>query len=133
VSLKIFFQVQENTEVFTLSFLRVRDLNKTILKQNGIPFLSHAVSSDGEIMSYDLVSIHTLICLDNPYRINPLVQTYNFFSYIMVRNSLCFRGHSLSPNDTWGGSKIGQKSVTYYLNGSLFLLCWRINKNPLNS
>ena len=55
MSLKICFQVQENTEVFTLSFLRVKDLSKNILRQNGIPFLSHALSSDGEIMSYDLV------------------------------------------------------------------------------
>ncbi len=36
---------------------------------------------------------------------------------------MCPEGsESVSPNDTWvRGSKIGQKSVTYYLNGPLHL------------
>jgi len=39
----------------------------------------------------------------------------------IMRDTLGGGVETVSPNDTWGsgGSKIGQKSVTYYLNGPL--------------
>jgi len=44
-------------------------------------------------------------------------------SYFFGKSKCHVTGGSVpvSPNDTWGrgGSKIGQKSVTYYLNGPL--------------